>query len=48
MSGTSGKYFWGHILNRSRFSIDQVVGEVYEIEIVCQYNSVTVVYDPEF
>ena len=45
--GTSGGYFWGHMLNRSRFSIDQVVGEVYEIEIVCQSSSVMVVYAPE-
>ena len=45
--GTSGGYFWGHMLNRSRFSIDQVSGELYEIEMVCQNSSVTVVYSPE-
>jgi len=36
--------FWQHDLNRNRFSVDQVVGNLSEIDIVCQNSSVTVAY----
>ncbi len=36
--------FWQHVLNRNRFLIDMVVGELSEIGIICQNSSVTVVY----
>jgi TonB family protein len=39
--------FWRHILNRNRFLIDQVVGEVIEVEIVCENSSVSVAHNPE-
>jgi len=39
--------FWYHELNRNRFSIDQVVGEVDEVEILCGYHSVSVGYQPD-
>lgn len=39
--------FWRHVLNRNRFLIDQVVGELNEIEILCQNSSVTVAHNPE-
>jgi TonB family protein len=39
--------FWRHVLNRNRFLIDQVVGELHEVEIVCQNSSVSVAHNPE-
>ena len=39
--------FWRHVLNRNRFLIDQAVGELTEIEILCQNSSVTVAHNPE-
>jgi TonB family protein len=38
---------WRRGLNRDRFSIDQVVGVVDEIEIACQNGTVAVAYDPD-
>jgi len=38
---------WWHVLNRNRFSIDQVVGQLKDIKIVCQYSAVTVLYKAE-
>jgi TonB family protein len=40
--GISGS--WQHVLNRNRFLIDLVAGELSEIGVVCQNSSVTVVY----
>ena len=39
--------FWRHVLNRNRFLIDEVVGELNEVEIVCQNSSVSVAHSPE-
>jgi TonB family protein len=39
--------FWRHVLNRNRFLIDQVVGELNEVEIVCQNSSISVAHNPE-
>lgn len=38
---------WWHILNRNHFYIDQVVGQLSEIKIVCQNSSVTIAFAPE-
>ena len=40
-------YFWWYDLNRKRFLLDQVAGSLDKIEIVCESNSVSVVYQPE-
>jgi hypothetical protein len=39
--------FWRHVLNRNHFYVDQVVGQLSEITIVCQNSSVTVGFSPE-
>ena len=39
--------YWHHFLNRNRFSIAQVTGEVGEIEILCGFQSVSLIYNPE-
>jgi len=39
--------FWRHVLNRNRFLIDQVVGELNKVDIVCQNSSVSVAHNPE-
>jgi hypothetical protein len=38
---------WRKLLQRKRFSIDQVVGEVSEIEVLCDTRSLLLAYDPE-
>lgn len=38
---------WRHALNRNRFSIDQVDGELSEIEVICGIRSVSLVYKPD-
>jgi TonB family protein len=38
--------FWQHDLNRDRFSIDKVEGEVWEAEIICGFQSVSLAYSP--
>ena len=38
---------WRRQLNRNRFSIDEVVGSVSKIKILCQTGTVTVAYDPD-
>lgn len=38
---------WRHALNRNRFSIDQVDGELSEIEVICGIRSVSLVYNPD-
>ena len=42
-----GVYIWSHILNRSRFLIDQVLGEVSEIELLCDHSTTSIAYTPE-
>lgn len=39
--------YWRRTLSRSRFSVDEVVGRVNEIEVVCDRQSVTLAYDPD-
>lgn len=39
--------YWRHVLNRGDFSIDEVVGKVSGVEVVCDRKSVTLDYDPE-
>ena len=41
------KGFWWHLLNRNHFYIDQVVGQLNEITVVCQNSSVTFDFSPE-
>lgn len=41
------KGIWRHRLNRNKFFINEVVGELNEITIVCQHSSVTVGFTPE-
>lgn len=38
---------WRRQLNRNRFSIDQVVGTLNEIKIVCQSGTVSLTYNPD-
>jgi len=38
---------WRRVLNRNHFYIDQVVGQLSEIKIVCQNSSVTIEFMPE-
>ena len=38
---------WARDLNRNRFLIDQVVGEVTEIEVQCRNGSVSMLYQPD-
>jgi len=35
------------VLNRGKFSVDEVVGKVSEVEVICERQSVTLAYDPE-
>ena len=39
--------FWRRELNRKRFLIDQVVGEVTEIMVGCRAGTVSLIYEPE-
>jgi len=38
---------WRHDLNRNSFSVDEVVGQVSDVEVICERQSVTLAYDPE-
>lgn len=40
-------FFWERNLNRNRFSIDQLVGAVNEIEVQCKYGSVSLTFEPK-
>ncbi len=44
---TPGEYFWQHILNRKRFLIDQVTGQLTEVAIICETSTVTVAYQSD-
>ena len=39
-------FYWQHDLNRNRFSISDVDGEVWEAEILCGFKSVSLAYNP--
>lgn len=38
--------YWQHDLNRNRFSISDVEGEVWEAEILCGFQSVSLAFNP--
>jgi TonB family protein len=39
--------FWDHHLNRHHFSINQIEGQVGEVEILCGFQSVSLLYNSE-
>jgi len=45
--GSPDEYIWWHELNRKRFLIDQVVGQLNKIVISCENSFVSIVYHPD-
>jgi len=42
-----GETYWRHVLNRKRFSIDQLTGQLNEVDILCENSTVSVAYQPD-